>query len=95
MLNLTNKAFLALKTKKHMLIIFCDLKKAFDTCNVNILLKKLQKVGVTGTELDWFKSYLTGRWQYVSINNFDSVLLSILTGVPQAQFWGPCFFKST
>jgi hypothetical protein len=38
MLNLTNKAFSALNSKKHMMIIFCDLKKAFDTCNIDILL---------------------------------------------------------
>jgi Reverse transcriptase (RNA-dependent DNA polymerase) len=92
MLNLTNKAFSALNSKKHMLIIFCDLKKAFDTCNVNILLKKLQKVGVFGIELEWFKSYLTDRWQYVTLNNFDSILLRILTGVPQGSILGPLLF---
>jgi ribonucleases P/MRP protein subunit RPP40 len=92
MLNLTNKAFSALNKKKHMLIIFCDLKKAFDTCNADILLKKLQKVGVFGTELDWFKSYLIDRWQYVTLNNFDSILLSILTGVPQGSILGPLLF---
>jgi hypothetical protein len=92
MLNLTNKAFSALNSKKHMMIIFCDLKKAFDTCNIDILLKKLKKIGILGVELSWFESYLTDRWQYVSINNCDSVLLRILIGVLQGSILGPLLF---
>jgi Reverse transcriptase (RNA-dependent DNA polymerase) len=75
-----------------MLIVFCDLQKAFDTCNIEILLKKLQNVGITGTELRWFSSYLTDRFQYVNINGFDSNLLEILIGVPQGSILGPLLF---
>jgi Reverse transcriptase (RNA-dependent DNA polymerase) len=75
MLNILNTAMSALNKKQHMLIIFCDLKKAFDTCNVDILLKKLQKLGIINMELAWFKSYLTNRWQFVSINEKESILL--------------------
>jgi hypothetical protein len=92
MLNLTNKAFSALNNKKHLLLIFCDLKKAFDTVNIEILLNKLKKIGIQGTELNWFKSYLTDRWQYVCINNCNSELLRILIGVPQGSILGPLLF---
>ena len=68
MTQILNAAASTLNAKKHMLIIFCDLKKAFDTCNIGILLKKMQKMGITGTELLWFESFLTDRKQYVSIN---------------------------
>ena len=49
--------------------IFIDLQKAFDTVNHNILLQKLDHYGIRGSSLQWFESYLTGRLQYVSINN--------------------------
>jgi hypothetical protein len=48
MLDILNKASKALNSKKHMLIIFCDLKKAFDTCDVDVLLRKLGRLGVGG-----------------------------------------------
>jgi hypothetical protein len=89
---LLNKVSTALNDKKHSVIIFCDLKKAFDTCNHTILLTKLRKLGICGTELAWFKSYLTDRSQYVTIDKIDSVLLSILTGVPQGSILGPLLF---
>jgi hypothetical protein len=57
---LVNKITGALNEKKHSLVIFCDLKKAFDTCNHNILLNKLSKLGIRGTALHWFKNYLSG-----------------------------------
>jgi hypothetical protein len=89
---LLNKVTDALNKKKHSIILFCDLKKAFDTCNHQILLKKLKNLGVTGTELDWFKNYLTDRKQFVCIDNCTSDLLSILTGVPQGSILGPLLF---
>jgi hypothetical protein len=49
MLDILNKALNALNKKKHMLIIFCDLKKAFDTCDVSVLLGKLRKLGINNT----------------------------------------------
>ena len=92
MTQILNAAASTLNAKKHMLIIFCDLKKAFDTCNIRILLKKMQKMGITGTELLWFESYLTDRKQYVSINDCKSSLLNILIGVPQGSILGPLLF---
>jgi hypothetical protein len=72
--------------------IFCDLRKAFDTVNHEILLKKLFNIGVRGIELEWFKDYLSNRKQFVSINNVNSNLLSIILGVPQGSILGPLLF---
>jgi hypothetical protein len=89
---LLNKVTAALNEKKHLIIIFCDIKKAFDTCNHTILLSKLSKLGICGAELEWFRSYLSNRQQFVSICDYDSILLSILTGVPQGSILGPLLF---
>jgi hypothetical protein len=90
--SLTSAAARALNNKKMFLVLFCDLRKAFDTCDINILLKKLSKLGILGCELSWFKSYLTNRKQFVIINDAVSDLLDILIGVPQGSILGPLLF---
>ena len=92
MVHLMNKISNALNEKKFAITIFCDLQKAFDTCQHDILLKKLSKIGVNGCELDWFKSYLTDRQQYVQIGECKSSSKSVNCGVPQGSILGPLLF---
>ena len=44
-------------------VIFLDLKKAFDTVDIPLLLCRLQALGVKGTGLSWFENYLSHRQQ--------------------------------
>ena len=52
--------------------IFIDLEKAFDSVSHHILLEKLDHYGIIGISNDWFRSYLSDRSQFVSINGFNS-----------------------
>ena len=54
--------------------VLVDLQKAFVTVDHQILLAKLNHYAIRGVSNDWFKSYLSNRNQYVSINGFDSSL---------------------
>ena len=69
-----------------------DLSKAFDTIDHSILLHKLQYYGLYNTELNWFRSYLCNRKQFVSLENTNSSFLNISTGVPQGSILGPLLF---
>ena len=72
--------------------VFVDFKKAFDTVNHKILLRKLFHYGVRSVANSWFDSYLSNRKQFVSINGVDSTLESIEHGVPQGSVLGPLLF---
>ena len=63
-----------------------------DTLDHTISLDKLLYHGIKGTELAWFKSYLTNRTQFVSYNGTNSRTLSITTGVPPGSILGPLLF---
>ena len=41
--------------------------------------------GIQGISNNWFKSYLSNRKQFVSINGYDSELAEINCGVPQGS----------
>ena len=53
-------------------VIFIDLKKAFDTIDHKIILKKLQLYGLDDKSLKWFTSYLNDRTQYCNVDGNPS-----------------------
>jgi hypothetical protein len=75
------------------LLVFVDLAKAFDSIDRKLLLSKMECVGITGVALKWFRSYLTGRKQMVTINNTNSNILEVEYGVVQGSTLGPILFS--
>ena len=75
-----------------VIAILIDLKKAFDTVDHKILLRKLNAYGIRGNMLKWFESYLSNRTQYVVFDGEKSDTNSIKCGVPQGSILGPLLF---
>ena len=73
-------------------VILIDFCKAFDMVNHNILYQKVKSCGLKGTLLEWLKSYLTNRSQYVELNGKKSRVTIIEYGVPQRSLLGPRLF---
>ena len=56
------------------------------------MLAKLNHYGIRGISNDWFKSYLANRNQYISINGYESGLVTLNCGVPQGSVLGLLLF---
>lgn len=82
----------ALDGRQHVLAVYLDFRKAFDTVNTNILLSKLEHYGIRGVGYRWFESYLTMRSQRVKLGNVYSQIKPISCGVPQGSTLGPLLF---
>ncbi len=88
-----NDILLALDRKESVFLILLDLSAAFDTVDHQLLLTRLAtRVGVDSVPLEWIKSYLLGRTQYVSVAGEGSECHQLTSGVPQGSVLGPIFF---
>ena len=81
-----------IEQKQHVIGIFLDLSKAFDTISHSKLLVKLQNYGIRGNCLDLITNYLSNRKQVTKFDNVKSNVDDIIYGVPQGSVLGPLLF---
>ena len=95
---LTNEIFNDLNNKTTSCSIFCDLEKAFDSVNHDIILSKLPYYGISGKAKLLLKTYLQNRYHRVQIinlylnSNTVSEWTRIKQGVLQGSILGPLLF---
>jgi hypothetical protein len=76
------------------ILIALDLSAAFDTLDHSTVLQRLSNsFGLSGPALDWVKTYLVGRSQFVKVDSAVSQTLGCDFGVPQGSVLGPLIFS--
>ena len=91
LISLVDNLTQALEYGEHVVGVYLDFSKAFDTVD-HILLEKLYHYGVRGCAHDWFTSYVSNRSQFVSCNGVNSNPNNVKCGVPQGSILGLLLF---
>ena len=92
LLRLSNLLFRARRNKFFTCTATIDYSKAFDTLNTNLILQSLRACNFDVVSLNWFSSYLHGRYQKAKYCNSFSNALPINYGDPQGSVLGPKIF---
>ena len=92
LLDVTSETNNAIQRNHYTVLMFIDLRKAFDSVFHKILLQKLYHYGIRGPAHKLIESYLTSRYQFVSHNSTTSSSKAINIGVPQESILGPLLF---
>ena len=83
----------AIDDKKSILLLMLDLSAAFDTVDHTILINRLRcRLGIGGSALKWFQSYLSDRKYRVVVDGVLSKQTKLECGVPQGSVLGPILF---
>ena len=91
--NLVGEILQGFDNSQMILTVFIDLRKAFDSVSHSVIIRKLRKLGIQDTELQWFQSYLSMRSQHVQINCDKSPNMEVNVGMPQGSLLSVLLFQ--
>ena len=83
----------SLSGKNHVVSVFVDVSKAFDSCDHSILLSKIKRTGLDEIGTKLLASYLENRKNIVVVNDVIGGTFYINIGVGQGTILGPTLFK--
>jgi len=93
LVKITNDLLIASDKGLVSVLVLLDLSAAFDTIDHQILLQRLDHlIGLKGSALSWFKSYLSDRFQFVHVHDESSSRTKVCFGVPQGSVLGLILF---
>ncbi len=94
LLRVLNDIYTATDAGDSVILVLLDLSAAFDTVDHTLLLSRLQShVGIKGSVLNWFKSFLSERYFSVRIGNCTSSAAPLISGLPQGSILSPLLFS--
>ena len=92
LLHVTDDFLMAIDKSEVSDVVLLDMSKAFNSIRHDLLLQKLQSIGVASLSLGWFHNYLSGHSQWVRIGDAISYPLPLKYKVPQGSILGPVLF---